>query len=85
MFDLEQSSVDEPEPDVATAAEPPPEDFEAETYEEPPAEVAEPREPSGRTSPAEPQSPVGKRRLIRRVVIPLAVVIYLVVRAILGH
>ena len=86
MFDLEQSTIDQPESDVATATEPSMEDFGAESYEELPAEVAEPgapAEPAASAAP-EPQT-VSRRRLIRRFVIPLAVVVYLLARAFLNN
>ena len=75
LFDLEESKVDdaleiEPEPDLEPAVE----DFEPETPEEMTAEPAEPESPS-----------VRRRRIIGKIIVPLAVVIYLVITSIVNR
>jgi len=83
LFDLEQSKVDvfAAEPavanDPAVADEPALEDFEVETYEELPAEPA---------APAEPESPSARGwRTFGRLIVPVAVVIYLVITTIVNR
>ena len=75
LFDLEESKVDDAleidhEPDLEPAVE----DFEPEPPEEMTAE------------PAEPESPrVRRRRIIGKIIVPLAVVIYLVISSIVNR
>jgi hypothetical protein len=86
LFDLEQSKVDVFEVEPAFADEPAPEDlpaledFEVETREELPVEPVAPSEP------VEPTSASGKGwRKFSRLIVPLAVVIYLVITSIVNR
>jgi predicted ATP-dependent serine protease len=80
LFDLEQSKVDVFEEEPAVANEPALEDFEVETYEELPVEPVDPAQP------AEPESPSARgRRIFGSIIVPLAVVIYLVITFIVNR
>jgi hypothetical protein len=89
MFDLEESKVDVLGDDAATVTEPSMEDFGDEASAPLPAEVTEPTEANDPAPPAEPGArgapSTSKRRLIRRFIIPLAVVIYLLVKSATNH
>ena len=83
MFDLEEGKVDEldevEDADVETWPEP-------QTFE-PEIEIQEVEsEPEQRGEPAEPESQrARRRRLLRRFIVPLAVVIYLVISNIVNR
>ena len=83
LFDLEQSKVDQLE--VEGQPEPEPvfedfEDFEGEIVDEATADQGEPTEPAAQESPS-----VRRRRIIGRIIVPLAVVIYLVITTIVNR
>ena len=76
LFDLEESKVDEFEAEPEVANQPATADFEPEVLEEEPAaEPAEPREPM-------PPRTRGRRGLAR-LIIPIAVIVYLVITNVL--
>ena len=82
-LDLEQSKVDQLE--VEGQPEPEPvfedfEDFEGEIVDEATADQGEPTEPAAQESPS-----VRRRRIIGRIIVPLAVVIYLVITTIVNR
>ena len=85
MFDLEESKVDEfdevddVDADVETSPEP--------QVFEPEIDIQEVEsEPQQRGEPAEPESQrARRRRLLRRIIIPVAVVIYLVISNIVNR
>jgi len=78
LFDLEESKVDvleaEVEVEPGPELEPTVEEFEPEVFDEPPAEPPEPESPSARG-----------RRIFGSVIVPLAVVIYLVITFIVNR
>ena len=86
LFDLEEGKVDGFEDEFPVTDEPAMEDFEVATYEELPAEPVEPTAP-----PAPPLTPESelpnarRRRIFRSVIVPLAVVIYLVITFIVNR
>jgi hypothetical protein len=83
LFDLEESKVDGFEDEFPVTDEPAMEDFEVASYEELPAEPIEPGAP---TAPPESESSnARRRRIFRSVILPLAVVIYLVITFIVNR
>ena len=82
LFDLQESTVNEFDEagDADAETSPAPQAFEPEVEEE----VAS--EPEERGEPAEPESQSARRRrLLRRFIVPLAVVIYLVISNIVNR
>lgn len=86
LFDLEQSKIDVLDADPRPANEPAPEDFEVEAYEELPVEPVAGSEPVARSEPVESESPSARGwRTFGRLVVPVAVVIYLVITTLLNR
>ena len=83
LFDLEQSKIEEFEVEPGAELEPAVEDFEdfdGEIVGEATADPVEPTEPAAQESPS-----VRRRRVIGKIIVPLAVVIYLVITSIVNR
>ena len=80
LFDLEQSKVEGFEVEPGAELEPAVEDFEGEIVGEATADPGEPTEPAAQESPS-----VRRRRVIGKIIVPLAVVIYLVITSIVNR
>ena len=83
LFDLEQSKIEGFEIEPGAELEPAVEDFEdfeGEIVEEATADPGELTEPAAQESQG-----VRRRRIIRKIIVPLAVVIYLVITSIVNR
>jgi len=81
LFDLQESIVDEAEPDARQMFAPEIEELEPETFE---PETFKPEAASSADPEPEPEG-ARRRRLITSVIVPLAFVVYLVISIVFGN
>ena len=86
LFDLEQSKIEVLDVDAESELEPAVEDFEVETFDDVTVDAPADAPVDVSVEPAEQESPSARRRRIfGSVIVPLAVVIYLVITFIVNR